>query len=500
MGKKIWECALILAVLPFVVAPGIEAPRRTVSGNISLSASPTGTRTYVSLALPFDARVNASVPLSLDSEKLSSSSLTARGAVGGLNIAAGKLKISDAASFLARPDLVSCRGSPLLYSANLGSASDPLGVSVDLARFSLFLTKGNLYTCGSAQYLLSDRAGRLAISVGALLAEGNEASVMSRLSPWLAIGTGYCAPDISCLARFQIYPDFETGHNDFFSLSWLKAAACRLDILWRSSRQNIKGFLYVETGDFVSATGQVAGHDAMAQIDYEADISFIPLVKDFSVHLSAFSKQGAAEPAAVATPSWGAFPNYLALKYWPDGGEISFSIKNKEKKAAILSVPIFLDSSLSGTAAKKTGGWLGKIGFDLDVRSAKMAMIQLGGSFELKTSFAEEESASDGADDTFSDISAYEESEDTTTTQNTDSIFRLDRALIVLRAIFSPISCRVSADLPLGTSDSGVLRVQLRVSAKMPHFFLEASGTGDFTMREQLFSMASAHVYVKIPL
>jgi hypothetical protein len=515
VGQKILRRAAILLVLPLAAALGLEAPRRSVSGNISLSASPTGARAYLSMALPFDVLINASAPLSFDEEALGSSSFTVKGKLGGLSLAAGKLKISDAAGFLARPDLVSSRGTSLLYSANLGNAGDPLGIAAASQRLSLFLTRGEPYTCGALQYLLLERAARLAIGLGTLLGGEDQGSVVHRLRPWLASGAGYCASNVSFLARLQLYPDFEAASGDFFDFAWLKAAACRLDISWSSPRQKIKGFLYAEAGDFVSATGKVASRDALARIDYDADISCIPLVRNLSVSLSAFSKQGVAETAVQTTPSFGTFPDYLALKYWPDGGEGDFSIENKELRVGIFGAVLVLGSSFSGAVVKKPGEWSGKFGFDLDMRSARpptprsaasqpaaspSTAPQLGLGFALQTSCPEQENASE-ADGDFSDISEYEESEDASATvQTADSTLILDRALIALRAASGSFSCRISVDIPLRSSDSDALRVKIRASAKMAHFLLEASGTADFETAEKRFSIASAHFYVKIPL
>jgi len=147
---------------------GLEELPRSVSGNLSFRFSPTETRVYVSMALPCDVLINASAPLTLESDALRSSSFTVKGKLGGLSLATGNLKISDAAGFLARPDLVSSRGESLLYSANLGNSSDPLGIAVASSLLSLFLTRGELYTCGALQYLAIDGVVRLTTSLGTL--------------------------------------------------------------------------------------------------------------------------------------------------------------------------------------------------------------------------------------------------------------------------------------------------------------------------------------------
>ncbi|GAB6277328.1 MAG: hypothetical protein SAMD01599839_18680 [Rectinema sp.] len=498
VGKKKLQCAAIFVLLPLTAALSLDASARSVSGNISLSTSTTGTRAYLSLILPFDALINASMPLSLDSEILNSASFTAKGKLGGLTLAAGKLKISDAASFLARPDLVSSRGSSLMYSGNLGSASDPLGISATSSRLSLFLAKGEIYSCGALQYLFLDNPARVAISVGALLDEEDQNSVLHRMKPWLALGSGYSVSNISFLARLHVYPDLEAHRGDF---SWLKAAAGRLDISLRASKQKMKGFLYAETGDFISATGKAASHDAMAQLDYEVDISRIPLSKNFSAGLSVFSKQGAAVPVMGDTPSFGTLPDPFALKYWPDGGKVHFDIENKEVRTHMFDTDVGLSPSFSGTVAREEGQWSGKMGFDLDVRKAMSKVSQLGVGFALQISCSEQESASDGPNETFAGIAEYEGSDDTSATaRNMNGKFIFDRGLVALRAAFDPFSCSVSADMPLGHSDSNTLHVKIRISAKMSHFFVEASGTGKFEMGEKQFSIASAHLYVKIPL
>jgi hypothetical protein len=83
-GKEEIAMCGIFVLLPLTTALSLDASARSVSGNISLSTSTTGTRAYLSLILPFDALINASMPLSLDSEILNSASFTAKGKLGGL--------------------------------------------------------------------------------------------------------------------------------------------------------------------------------------------------------------------------------------------------------------------------------------------------------------------------------------------------------------------------------------------------------------------------------
>ncbi|MEN6297596.1 MAG: hypothetical protein ABFC92_06575, partial [Rectinema sp.] len=163
--------------------------------------------------------------------------------------------------------------------------------------------------------------------------------------------------------------------------------------------------------------------------------------------------------------------------------------------------PIGLDSSFSGTIARDQGEWSGMMGFGLDVRNKTSTVPQVGVGFTVQTTCSAQENAPDESNGTFDDIAEYEESEDVSATaQHTDGKFNFDRVLVVLRAAFDSFSCRVSADMPLKHSDSDALRVQIRASTKMPHFFVEASGTGNFEMEEKRFSIASARLYVKIPL
>jgi len=507
-------------MLPLIAVPGLEELPHSVSGNLSFRFSPTETRAYVSMVLPRDVLINASAPLSLESDALRSSSFTVKGKLGGLSLAAGNLKISDAAGFLARPDLVSSRGESILYSTNLGNSSDPLGIAVASSRLSLFLTGGELYTCGALQYLAIDGAVRLATSLGTLLDSEDQGSLMHCLRPWFAFGVGSCVSNVSFQTRVQLYPDFEAAGGDFFDFAWLKAAACRLDISWSSPRQKIKGFLYVEAGDFVSATGKVASRDALAQIDYVADIVWIPFAEDLSFGLSVFSKQGAADTVVVETPSFGAFPDSLALKYWPDGAKGRLRIDNKELRAALFHATILLDSSFSVEVIKKPDTWSGKFGFDLNIRSPsytaapsaspKLAASQareshprapeLGVELTLQSSRQVQEEVSK-ADEDFGDISEYEAAEDVSATaQGASGALMLDRAMGALSVDFGEYSGRMAIEFPLKPSDSDAFLITLRTSAKMNHFLVEASGTGNYKAAEKRFAIASAYLYVKIPL
>jgi len=185
---------------------------------------------------------------------------------------------------------------------------------------------------------------------------------MHGLRPWFAFGVGSCVSNVSFQTRVQLYPDFEAAGGDVFDFAWLKAAACRLDMSWGSPRQKITGFLYAEAGDFVSATGKVASRDALAQIDYVVDIVWIPFAEDLSFGLSVFSKQGAADTVVVETPSFGAFPDSLALKYWPDGAKGRLRIDNKELRATLFRATILFDSSFSVEVIKNRTRGLGSSG------------------------------------------------------------------------------------------------------------------------------------------
>ncbi len=513
--QRVLRCAALLCMLLLVAAKGLGEPLHPVSGNISFSVSPTRTRTYMSMALPFDVLINASAPLSFDRGALRSSSFTVKGTFGGLNLAAGNLKIGDAAGFLARPDLVSSRGGSLLNSANLGNSSDPLGIALASSKLSLFLTRDKLYTCGALQYLLLERAAHVIVSLGTLWDEGSQGSIVHRLRPWFASAVGYCVSNVSFLARAQVYPSLEGAGGDFFDFAWLRAAACRLDISWRAPRQRMTGFLYIEAGDFVSATGKISSRDALAQIDYVVDISWVPFVKSFSLGMSVFSKQGAAETEGGATPSFGTFPDSLALKYWPDGAEGRLGIENKELRGVLFRTILIFDSSFSWDVVKKPGTWFGKFAFDLNVRSlgalalssadSQSALPQalapkLGLEFMLQTSCRGQQKASE-ADGNFGDISEYEAAEDASSTvQGSAGALTLDRAIGALRVAFGAFSCRTAVEFPLTPSDSDAPRIKVRASAKVGHLLVEASGTGDFKAPEKRFSMASAHLYVKIPL
>jgi hypothetical protein len=514
VGQRVLRCAALLCMLLLAAAKGLGEPVRPVSGDISFSVSPTRTRTYMSMALPFEVLINASAPLSLGGDALRSSSFTVKGTFGGLSIAAGNLKIGDAAGFLARPDLVSSRGDSLLSSANLGNSSDPLGIALTSSRLSLFLTRDELYTCGGLQYLLFERAVHVIVGLGSLWGEGNQGSVVHRLRPWFSSAVGYRVSNVSFLARAQVYPNLEAAGGDFFDFAWLRAAACRLDISWRAPRQRMMGFLYAEAGDFVSATGKVSSRDALAQIDYVADISWVPFVKHFSLGLSVFSKQGAAETEAGATPSFGTFPDSLALKYWPDGAEGRLGIENKELRGILFRTILIFDSSFSWELVKKPGTWFGKFAFDLNVRSLGVALSsagpqaaahqapapKLGLEFALQTSCQGQEKASE-TEGNFGDILEYEAAEDVSSTvQGSAGALTLDRAIGALRVAFGTFSCRTAVEFPLKPSDSDALRIKVRASARVGHLLVEASGTGDFKTAEKQFSIASAHLYVKIPL
>lgn len=515
VGQRILRCAALLCMLLLVAAKGLGEPLRPVSGTISFSVSSTGTRTYMSIALPFDVLINASAPLSLDGDAFRSSSFTVKGKFGGLSLAAGNLKIGDAAGFLARPDVVSSRGDTLLSSANLGNSSDPLGIALASSRLSLFLARDELYTRGALQYMLLERAAHVIVCLGALWGEGSQGSAVHRLRPWFASAVGYRVSSVSFLARAQVYPSLEGAGGDFFDFAWLKAAACRMDISWRTPRQRMMGILYAEAGDFVSGTGKVSSRDALAQIDYVADISWVPFVKKFSLDISVFSKQGAAEIEGGTTPSFGTFPDYLALKYWPDGAEGRLGIENKELRGVLFRTILIFDSSFSWEVVKKPGTWFGKFAFDLNVRSLGALAVssadpqsaapqvpapKVGLEFALQTSCREQEKASE-VDGNFGDISEYEAAEDVSSNvQGSAGALTLDRAIGSLCVAFGAFSCRTAVEFPLKPSDSDALRIKVRASAKVGHLLVEASGTGDFKAAEKRFSIASAHLYVKIPL
>jgi hypothetical protein len=65
---------------------------------------------------------------------------------------------------------------------------------------------------------------------------------------------------------------------------------------------------------------------------------------------------------------------------------------------------------------------------------------------------------------------------------------------------FGEYSGRMAIEFPLKPSDSDAFLITLRTSAKMNHFLVEASGTGNYKAAEKRFAIASAYLYVKIPL
>jgi len=222
----------------------------------------------------------------------------------------------------------------------------------------------------------------------------------------------------------------------------------------------------------------------------------------------------------VETPSFGAFPDSLALKYWPDGAKGRLRIDNKELRAALFHETILLDSSFSVEVIKKPDTWSGKFGFDLNVRRASYTTVestnpklpasraraaqlrtpQLGVELALQSSLLAQEEVLK-VDGDFGDISEYEEAENVSVTaQGASDALVLDRVIGALRVDFGEYSGRMAIEFPLKPSDSNAFCITLRTSAKMNHFLLEASGTADFKAAENRFAIASAHLYVKIPL
>ena len=491
-------CVAMLAI----VATQSRASPQSVSGNISFSASLTGTKAYLSMALPFDTVLNASVPVTIDSEALSASAFTARAKAWDCSLLLGKLKITDASGFLARPDLAASRGDSLVCCGNLGGVTDPLGISFATSRFSFFLSRGGLYDGGGLQYLMLDSPARLVFGAGALLEEEGQTSLLSRLKPWFALGTGYRASNLSLLARFHAYADLDNGGSTFSDFSWLSAAAGRFDISWKASIHTIKAFLYMEEGNFISATGKVSRYDALADIDYELDISRILIWKRLALAISANSRQGALELASVKAPAFGSFPEPFVLKYWPDSGKIDFKIENKELKAQVCGVSFGLTSAISGNVTKKAGDWTGSIGMDLDAKVPRRALSSLGIGFAIEASGAEQEDTTDdNTDAAFEDI-AEDGTDEVTyeTDQDKGGFFNLNRASASLRAAFASLSASFTADLPFARTASDTMLLRARLSAKMPHFIIEASGSGRLKMEGNSFSIASARIYVKIPL
>jgi len=104
-------------------------------------------------------------------------------------------------------------------------------------------------------------------------------------------------------------------------------------------------------------------------------------------------------------------------------------------------------------------------------------------------------------DGDFDDIAEYEAAEDVSATaQGASGALMLDRVMGALSVDFGEYSGRMAIEFPLKPSDSNAFCITLRTSAKMNHFLLEASGTADFKAAENRFAIASAHLYVKIPL
>jgi len=133
-------------------------------------------------------------------------------------------------------------------------------------------------------------------------------------------------------------------------------------------------------------------------------------------------------------------------------------------------------------------------------RAAQLRTPQLGVELALQSSSQTQEEVSN-VDGDFDDIAEYEAAEDVSATaQGASGALMLDRAMGALSVDFGEYSGRMAIEFPLQSSDSNAFRITLRTSAKMNHFLLEASGTADFKAAENRFAIASAHLYVKIPL
>lgn len=485
-----------------------ETSGERLSGNLSFSASSKKAKISLFLKYSSDAFINLSIPLSIDKEWLENLAFTGKTKLVGYYIDAGKLAVKDSASFLIAPVLVSAKGKSTLLLGDIGKSSDPIGISISSSRMSLLAGKGDPYAFAAMQYLCAQEALLVSIGVGTLLDTENSIGILARLNPWISIGIGYTASSISFMIRSHIYPDYQNKSENSFDIAWLRGIGTRIDMSISAKSQKLQGFFYIETGNFLSALGKVANYDAMAQIDYEADISFMRILKSLNVKLSAFSKQGLVEPLDARNPSSGTLPDLWTMKYWPDGGKIGLIIESQKAAFCLFQTDLNIKTNISGALAINSISWSNKIALDLVLQRAgsSIEMLKINGilqgshSIGQKLGEIEEETDSESIGNEESGYFEQIEEQYTSSNIGSSSSPAFDRLLLSCRLKISPFSFLTSVNLPIYNMDSRAITGKIGMSLVDHRLHMELSVSMQFNPESRQLQFKSLNCYAKIPL
>ncbi|OQB94459.1 MAG: hypothetical protein BWX81_02482 [Spirochaetes bacterium ADurb.Bin110] len=485
-----------------------ETSKDPVSGNISFSASSKKAKLSLFLKHRSDALLNLSIPISIDKEWLENIAFTGKAKLADYYIDAGKLAVKDSASFLIAPVLVSAKGKSMLLVGDIGKSSDPVGFSIASSRMSLLAGKGNPYAFTAMQYLCAQEALLVSIGLGTLLDTESSIGILDRLNPWISMGIGYATSSISFMIRSHIYPDFENKSENSFNIAWLRGIGTRLDTSISTRGQKLQGFFYIETGHFLSALGKVMNYDAMAQIDYDADISFVRVLKSLNVSLSAFSKQGFVEPLDARTPSFGTLPNLWTMKYWPDGGKIGSIIESQKAAFCLFQTVLNIKTSISGALAINSISWSNKIALDLVLQRAdsSIEMLKINGmlqgSHSIGQKLAEIGEEIDSESTSNEELGSFEQIEEQSASPNTDSSSgpAFDRLLLSCRLKINPFSFLMSVNLPLYNLDSRAIAGKIGMSLADHQLHMDLSVSMQLDPESKQLRFKSLNCYARIPL
>ena len=481
-------------------------------GSISLSASTSSTRAYFQYELSPAFQIQAAIPLAMGNEVLTQSvfaesAFAAKGKIAGAELAAGKLAINDAAGFLAKADAISNRGLSTLSVISLGSANDPWGFSVGANRWALLAAKGPLYSDAAFQYVLADRPGRLAVAAGFLMDAQQEIGIALRhVSPWMAIGAGYFQNSSSILARIQMLPNFQSARQIQADLDWAKGAAARLDFSFRKGNSSIEGFAYVEAGDFISATGNVAAYDALIYSHYNVVFPGSPIIKSISLRTGIYSKQGAVSPKTGNLPTWGQYPDPLLLRYWPDKASINLKIDNTERRFNIFNSPGVLGSAFSAGVSIEPSDWRAKLQMDLHKRYAGKQYPQYGISLAIQGFLAlpEDEANAVAADPENAEENAAAGNFYKYPEQQGRAISYLDKFLgrmqISLSFLFEKFSSRLTLAIPLNAEEFRTYSCKILIGLKTGSSRLEGSLMLEYDPEAMIMLLPYARVFASFAL
>lgn len=490
-----------------------------LGGRVSISASTSSTRTYFQYELSPAFLIQAAIPLAIGDEVLTQSvfaesALVVKGKIGEAEFTAGKLSVDDAAVFLAKADAISSRGLSTLSLRTPGSVNDPWGLSLGAKRWALYAARGAPYSHAALQYILADRPGRLGIATGFLSDAHQEIQTALRYaSPWIAISAGYFNQSANILARMQMLPNFQNASQMQAGLGWAKGAAVRLDFSFRKGNSFVEGFAYAETGDFISASGNVAAYDALIYSHYNAAFPGSPILKSLSFRVGIYSKQGAVSPKTGNLPAWGQYPDPLLLRYWPDRADINFKINNTERHLGIFQSQGILGSSFSADVSIEPSDWRASLQMDLHARNAGKAYPQIGVSLAIQGSLALAEDEANPASETENSVeNAFENSAENTasgnsyeyTEQQGSATSYLDkisgRMQIALSLLFEKFSSRLAVALPMNGGESCIYSCKIQVGLKTGSSRLEGSLTLEYNPKAKNLSLPYARVFASFAL